>query len=191
MSVYDYTTPATRGEHTDTAEVRRNRFAEVEVSPVAGSILVSRLHREGVLVAVDVTASRHAKELVDPGWDHFARLACSPAVRAGRTLFVSGVSAVDPTTGRLRRGDVGVQSDAAYGTLVALLETQGLTPADLLETTEYCVESAIPDYRAVAGVRGKLLSPPWPASTGAICAGLVEPDALIEVFSMALYPESA
>ena len=53
------------------------------------------------------------------------------------------------------------------------------------------MESAIPDYRAVAGVRGKLLTEPWPASTGAICAGLVDPDGLIEVFSMALYPEDA
>jgi enamine deaminase RidA (YjgF/YER057c/UK114 family) len=191
VSVYDYSTPGTREEHAGTVGARRERFAETDVLPVAGSILVSHLHRDGVLVAVDVTASRHEKQRVDPGWDHLANLACSPALRAGRILFVSGVSATDPVTGELRTGDVGVQSEAAYGTLVQLLEHQGLTPADLLETTEYCVESAIPDYRAVAGVRGRLLTEPWPASTGAICAGLLDPDGLIEVFSMALYPEQS
>jgi enamine deaminase RidA (YjgF/YER057c/UK114 family) len=189
VSVYDYSTPDTREVHAGTVEVRRERFAGSDVLPAAGSILISRLHREGVLVAVDVTASRHPKSKVDPGWGHYATLACSPAVRAGRELFASGISGTDPATGVLTTGDVGVQSRAAYGALVTLLAHEGLGPADLLETTEYCVESAIPDYRAVAGVRGELLTPPWPASTGAICAGLVDPEGLLEIFATALYPE--
>ena len=32
-------------------------------------------------------------------------------------------------------------------------------------------------------------SPPWPASTGAICAGLLRPEFLLEVFPTAVYPE--
>ena len=59
---------------------------------------------------------------------------------------------------------------------------------DLLETVEYCVESAIPEYRAVAPVRERLLSPPWPASTGAICKALLRDEFLLEVFPMALFP---
>ncbi|HET6154112.1 MAG TPA: RidA family protein [Marmoricola sp.] len=189
--VYDYSTPQTREAHAETIGVRRERFAGDAALPAAGSILMSRLHRPGVLVAVDVIASRHPRTKVDPGWGHFKELACSPAVRVGRTLFVSGINAVDPTTGELAAGDVGVQSRAAYSTLTALLAHEGLTPADLLETTEYCAERAVPDYRAVAGVRAELLTPPWPASTGAICAGLVHPEALLEVFPAALYPEGA
>jgi enamine deaminase RidA (YjgF/YER057c/UK114 family) len=191
VSVYDYSTPETREAHAGTVDVRRRRFEGTAVAPVAGSILMSRLHHPGVLVAVDVTASRAPKQLVDPGWPHYQSLACSPAVRAGRTLFASGINALDPVSGELTSGDVGVQSRAAYATLVALLAHEGLTPADLLETTEYCAERAIPDYRAVAGVRAELLSPPWPASTGAICVDLVHPDGLLEVFSTALYPEGA
>jgi enamine deaminase RidA (YjgF/YER057c/UK114 family) len=186
--VYDYSTPETREAHAGTIAVRRERFAGDTALPAAGSILVSRLHRPGVQIAVDVIASRHPRRKVDPGWGHFETLACSPAVRVGRTLFASGINAIDPATGELAAGDVGVQSRAAYSTLVALLEHQGLTPADLLETTEYCAERAVPEYRAVAAVRAELLTPPWPASTGAICAGLVRPDALLEVFSTALYP---
>lgn len=191
VTVYDYSTPESREQHAGTVDVRRARFADTSVLPAVGSIRVSRLHRDGVLVAVDVTASRHQKSAVDPGWAHYGTLAGSPAVRAGRTLFASGISATDPVSGELVVGDVGVQSRAAYATVVALLAHEGLSPADLLETTEYCVESAIPDYRAVAGVRGELLSPPWPASTGAICAGLNDPDGLLEVFSTALYPDGA
>lgn len=191
VTVYDYSTPVTRDALAGCVDVRRDRFGGSAVLPAAGSILISRLHLPGVLVSVDVSASRHPKQKVDPGWGRYDALACSPAVRAGRTLFVSGVSALNPATGELKAGDVGAQSAAAYGSLIALLEHEGLGTADLLETTEYCVATAIPDYRAVAGVRADLLSPPWPASTGAICVGLVHPDALLEVFSSALYPEQA
>lgn len=189
VTVYDYSTPESRDTHATTVDVRRERFAAADVRPAAGSIVMSRLHIPDVLVAVDVTASRRAKTAVDPGWGHYQTLACSPAVRAGRMLFTSGISAIDPVSGELKAGDVGVQSHAVYSTVVALLAHEGLTPADLLETTEYCAERAIPGYRAVAGVRGELLTPPWPASTGAICVDLVHPDGLLEVFASAVYPE--
>ena len=80
------------------------------------------------------------------------------------------------------------QAEAAYGSILELLRHAGLGPADLLETVEYCVESAIPRYRAVAGVRERLLSPPWPASTGAVCSALPRPGSLLKVFPTAVYP---
>ncbi|UMG94704.1 MaoC family dehydratase N-terminal domain-containing protein [Nocardioides sp. TF02-7] len=55
--------------------------------------------------------------------------------------------------------------------MLDLLGHVGLEPVDLLETTEYCVVDAIPQYRVVAPVRERRLSPPWPASTGALCQG--------------------
>jgi hypothetical protein len=53
------------------------------------------------------------------------------------------------------------------------------------------VESAVGDYKAVAEVRQRLLAPPWPASTGALCQGLLRPEFKLEVFPTALYPEVA
>ena len=66
----------------------------------------------------------------------------------------------------------------------------GLGPEHLLETTEYCVESYVGDYKAVAEVRERLLGPPWPASTGALCHSLLRPEFGLEVFPTALYPAS-
>jgi enamine deaminase RidA (YjgF/YER057c/UK114 family) len=150
---------------------------------------MSRLHHPDALVALDVTASRHPLQVVNPGWSRYDTLTYAPGVRAGRTLYMSGFAALDMHTQEaLHPGDVGAQAEATYGAVLELLGYAGLGSEDLVETTEYCVASALPDYRAVAGVRERLLSPPWPASTGAICAGLLRPEFLIEVFPTAVYP---
>lgn len=192
VTTYDYSTPATREVYRKTHRVRTERLGRGGVFPGAGGILMSRLHHPDALVALDVTASRHDLELVNPGWDRYDSLTYAPGVKAGRTLYMSGFAALDlHTQEALHPGDIGAQAEATYGAILELLAHAGLGPADLLETTEYCVESAIPDYRAVAAVRERLLAPPWPASTGAICAALLRPEFLLEVFPTALYPEPA
>ena len=190
VTTYDYSTPATRDVYRRTHRVRRERLGGAGVYPGAGGILMSRLHHPDALVALDVTASRHPLELVNPGWSRYDTLTYAPGVRAGRTLYMSGFAALDMrhaggVAPRRRRcaGGGDVRRDPA-----SCWRTPGSGPEDLVETTEYCVASALPDYRAVAGVRERLLSPPWPASTGAICAGLLRPEFLLEVFPTAVYP---
>src|SRR4029079_12825609 len=105
------------------------------------------------------------------------------------TLFMSGFAALDMDTQEaLHPGNIGAQAESTFMAILQLLEHAGLGPAALLEPPEYGVESAIPDYRSVAGVRERLLSPPWPASTGATCASLLRPEFLIELFSTHLSP---
>lgn len=189
VTTYDYSTPETREVYRRTHRERKERLGGAGVYPGAGGILMSRLHHPGSLVAIDVTASRHPLELVNPGWSRYDTLTYAPGVKAGRTLYMSGFAALDMETQQaLHPDDLGAQAEATYGAVLHLLEYAGLGPADLLETTEYCVASAIADYRAVAGVRERLLSPPWPASTGAICHSLLRPEFLLEVFPTALYP---
>lgn len=189
VTTYDYSTPETRDEYRRSHRVRKERLGGAGVYPGAGGILMSRLHAPGVLVAMDVTASRHPLEVVNPGWSRYDTLTYSPGVKAGRTLFMSGFAALDMETQEaLHPGDIGAQAEATFGAILELLAHAGLGPADLLETVEYCVESAIPEYRAVAPVRERLLSPPWPASTGAICKALLRDEFLLEVFPMALFP---
>jgi len=189
VTTYDYSTPATRDVYRRTHRVRRERLGGAGVYPGAGGILMSRLHHPDALVALDVTASRHPLELVNPGWSRYDTLTYAPGVRAGRTLYMSGFAALDMNTQEaLHPGDVGAQAEATYGAILELLAHAGLGPEDLVETTEYCVASALPEYRAVAEVRERLLAPPWPASTGAICAGLLRPEFLLEVFPTAVYP---
>ncbi|MEV0720051.1 Rid family hydrolase [Asanoa sp. NPDC050611] len=189
VTTYDYTTPATRDVYRRTHRARKERLGGAGVFPGAGGILMSRLHHPDALVALDVTASRHPLQAVNPGWTRYGSLTYSPGVKAGRTLFMSGFAALDMETQEaLHPGDIGAQAEATFGSILEVLAHAGLGPADLVETTEYCVASALPDYRAVAAVRERLLSPPWPASTGAICAALLRPEFLIEVFPTAVYP---
>lgn len=189
VTTYDYSTPASRDVYRKSHRVRKDRLGGAGVYPGAGGILMSRLHHPEALVAIDVTASRHPLELVNPGWARYDTLTYAPGVRAGRTLFMSGFAALDMETQRaLHPDDIGAQAEATYGSVLHLLEYAGLGPADLLSTIEFCVEPALRDYRAVAAVRERLLSPPWPASTGAICRELLRPEFLLEVFPTALYP---
>ena len=189
VTTYDYSTPETRSVYRQTHRIRKERLGGAGVYPGAGGILMSRLHHPDALVAIDVTASRHPLELVNPGWSRYDTLTYSPGVKAGRTLYMSGFAALDMETQEaLHPGDLGAQAEVTYGAILHLLEHAGLGPTDLLETTEYCVASALPDYRVVAPVRERLLSPPWPASTGAMCQGLLRPEFLLEVFPTALYP---
>lgn len=189
VTTYDYSTPASRRDYRKTHSVRQELLGNGGVYPGAGGILMSRLHHEGQLVAIDLTASRHPLELVNPGWSRYDTLTYSPGVKAGRTLYMSGFASLDMETQEvLHPGDLQAQAEVTYGAIRHLLDHAGLGPADLLSTIEFCVERELPSYRVVAGVRERLLSPPWPASTGGICLDLLRPEFLLEVFPTALYP---
>lgn len=190
VTTYDYSTPASRGVYRKSHRVRKERLGGAGVYPGAGGILMSRLHHPESMVAIDVTASRHPLELVNPGWSRYDTLTYAPGVRAGRTLFMSGFAALDMETQEaLHPGDLRAQAEETYGAILHLLSYAGLGPENLLSTIEFCVESALRDYRVVAPVRERLLTPPWPASTGAICKELLRPEFLLEVFPTALYPK--
>lgn len=192
VSTFDYSTPETRDVYRKTHRVRMELLGQNagNVFPCAGGILMSELHAPGVMVAMDVTASRQPLELVNPGWKRYDTLSYSPGIKAGRMLFMSGFAALDMESQKaLHDGDLGKQAEVTYGAIMHLLESEGLTATDLLETTEYCVESYVGQYRAVAEVRERLLSAPWPASTGALCQGLLRPEFGLEVFPTALYPQ--
>ena len=109
VTTYDYTTPETRDVYRRTHRERKDRLGGAGVFPGAGGILMSRLHRPGVLVALDVTASRLPLTAVNPGWTRYETLTYTPGVLAGDTLYMSGFAALDMETqeallpGRLAR----------------------------------------------------------------------------------------
>ena len=192
VTTYDYSTPGTREVYRKTHRVRKELLGKGGVYPGAGGILMSRLHHPEQLVAIDVTASRHPLELVNPGWKRYDTLTYAPGVKAGRTLFMSGFAALDMETQQaLHPGDLAAQAEVTYGAILHLLKYAGLGPEHLLSTIEFCVERELRNYRVVAPVRERLLTAPWPASTGAICADLLRPEFLLEVFPTALYPAEA
>lgn len=195
VATTECTLPATRSEYRATAAVRRTLLGPD--FPTATGILTSRLPDRQVadtgaggsrdedgpcLIALDVTASRQPKTCLPAG-----PLTFSPAVRAGDLVWVSGITAIDARSGEVRSpGDVAGQAEVVYdtiGSLIAALGGRGLE--DLVKTVEWVAPAGMAGYRGVGAVRGRMLSEPWPASTGLGCSALLQPDWLIEVTSLA------
>jgi 2-iminobutanoate/2-iminopropanoate deaminase len=105
----------------------------------------------------------------------------SQAIRSDGLLFCSGQLGLDPATGDLVAGDVAAQAGQALRNLSAVLETAGLTFADVVKTTIFLADIA--DFATVNGVYGRFVTDPPPArSTVAVAAlpkgGLVEIEAI-------------
>lgn len=187
VKTVDYTTPATLGDYKRTGRVRASVLGPV--FPAAAGILLSRLQTPGALVSLDVIASRHPAEAVNPGWERYSKLTYSPAVRAGDVLLMSGQAALDPETERaVHPGGIAAQAGYTYRNIIAVLEAAGLGPEHLVKTIEYVTPAGLPRYREVAAVRERLLCAPFPASTGAVCEALLRPEFEIEIDPTAVFP---
>lgn len=173
------------GDYKRTGRVRKERLRAPY--PGATGILMTRLAHPGALLQVDVLASRDELQVVNPGWDRYAKLTYSPGLRAGNVLFMSGQAALDPATETaVHAGDVAAQAEYTYGNIIKVLEAAGAGPEHLVKTIEYVTPEGLPRYREVAKVRERLLRAPWPASTGIVCRGLLRPEFEIEIDPLAL-----
>jgi enamine deaminase RidA (YjgF/YER057c/UK114 family) len=198
VTTYDYSTPATRRAYPLCAGPRRELLGGAGVFPGAGGILMSRLHAPGILVALDVTASRHPLTAVNPGWQRYDTLTYSPGVRAGRTLHMSGFAALDMETQRaLHPGDPAAQTAEVYRAVRTVIEAAGGGPEDLAHTQEFlCPPVFGPPgsdaYDRLAEARAGALGPrARPVVGSAGCAALLRREFLIEVFPTAVLPAPA
>ena len=190
VSTADYTTPAAGRDRTGIDAVRRALLGPV--FPSATSVVMERLHEPGVLVALEVVASRHQHHAVNPGWARYDTLTYSPGTRAGNTLYLSGFTGIDQQTGEpVHAGDLAGQAGVAYDSMAKVLAAVGATPADLLTTIEYVTAAGLGTYREVAGVRETALSAPYPASTGIVCGGLGRDELLLGVQATAVIPAAS
>lgn len=64
----------------------------------------------------------------------------SPAVRAGNMLFISGQIPLDPESGKLIEGDIKTLTGRILESLRAILESQGLTFANVAKTTIFLTD---------------------------------------------------
>jgi enamine deaminase RidA (YjgF/YER057c/UK114 family) len=180
VKTLEYVTPAARATYKGTARVRREHLGPVY--PGAAGILMPRLLHPEALIQYDFIATRDTAVAVNPGWARYQKLTYSPAVRAGRLLFISGQGSLDPATeGIVHAGDVVAQAEYTYHNVIKVLETAGGGPQNLVKTIEYVTPAALSRYRDVGKVREKLLREPWPASTGVICEALLRPEMQIEI----------
>ncbi len=120
-----------------------------------------------------------------PGVEVSGRLTFSPAVRSGRMVWISGLTATDDSMKLLGEGDIAEQTRVIFGKMRRLLQSVGGSLADIVETTEYV--TTFDGYDKTAAVRRELLQgPPWPAATGVLVAGLIRKGALIEIKATAM-----
>jgi enamine deaminase RidA (YjgF/YER057c/UK114 family) len=187
VKTLDYITPAALASYKLTGRVRREFLGPVY--PGAAGIIMPRLLHPEALIQFDFIATRDEPVAVNPGWARYEKLTYSPGVRAGKLLFLSGQGALDPATERVvHDGDVAAQGEYTLRNIVKVVEAAGGTVADIVKTVEYVTSAALPRYREVAGVRSRLLVPPWPASTGLVCEALLRPEMLIEIDTTAVLP---
>ena len=180
VKTVEHITPAASANYRDTARVRREHLGPVYPAAV-GIVMPRLLHREA-LIQCNFIATRDAAVAVNPGWTRYQQLTYSPAVRAGRLLFMSGQGPIDPATdANVHEGDVVAQAEYTYRNVIKVLEAGGGGPQNLVKTIEYVTAAALERYRDVARVREKLLHEPWPASTGLICKALLRPEMQIEI----------
>lgn len=108
----------------------------------------------------------------------------SAAVRAGSLLFVSGQVPLDPATGRMVEGDIGVHTRRVLQNVGALLEAAGLSFAHVVRTTVFLAD--MNDFQAMNETYATFFSEPYPARSTVQAARLPR-DARVEIDVVASY----
>jgi reactive intermediate/imine deaminase len=85
----------------------------------------------------------------------------SQAVRAGDTLYVSGMIALDPKTGQLVAGDVAAQAERVFANLSAIASAAGASLANAVKVTIYLTDLA--SFGAVNEQMARAFREPFPA----------------------------
>ena len=85
------------------------------------------------------------------------------AVRAGKLLYLSGQTPIDPATGRLLEGDVKALTAQCFANLFGVLEAAGMTPDNVVKVNVFLTDMA--DFAAMNEVYATRFEPPFPART--------------------------
>ena len=122
-------------------------------------------------------------EAVTPGrWSD--RLTFSPAIRVGNLLFISGTTATDENLQIVGLGDICAQTRQIFRKWGPILKAAGASFDNIVETTDYY--TTLEGYAGTAAVRREFFRHPFPAATGVKVAGLIRPEALIEIKGIAV-----
>lgn len=107
----------------------------------------------------------------------------SQGVRIGRFLFLSGQIPIEPLSGELVEGGVGVQTRQVLKNLQSVLEGSGASMRDVVKTTVFLKDlSAFSEMNAVYG---EFFAKPYPARATVEVAGLPK-GAAVEIDAIAV-----
>lgn len=124
------------------------------------------------------------RELVSTDAPWARSVGYSRAVRVGEAVYVSGTIAVreDGEIGPL--GDAESQARRCLEIIAAALEEAGASLADVVRTRMYVTN--VHDWEAVGRAHGAAFADVRPATTLVEVAGLIDPEALVEIEAMAI-----
>jgi reactive intermediate/imine deaminase len=94
----------------------------------------------------------------------------SQAVRAGNTVYFSGQIPLDPATGNLVEGDIGVQARRAFDNLKAVAEAAGGSLERIVRLGLYLTD--LSQFAAVNAVMQEYFAAPYPARSTIEVSGL-------------------
>ena len=108
----------------------------------------------------------------------------SQAIRAGRTVYVSGQIPLDPATGELVSGDMEAQVRRVFENLKAIAIAGGGSLADAAKLTVYLTD--LGHFQLVNRVMAEYVPQPYPARAAVAVAALprgaaVEIDCILEL----------
>ena len=107
----------------------------------------------------------------------------SSALLADPFLFISGQVPFDPTTGAMVDGDIKAQTQRVLENIGALLESGGLSYANVVRTTVFLAD--MNDFAAMNDVYRTFFNEPYPARSTVQAARLPR-DARIEIDAIAM-----
>lgn len=97
----------------------------------------------------------------------------------GDFVKVSGLTAGDENGNIVGVGDMVEQARYIFSKIERILSYCDADLSHVVETVDYV--TTLDGYNKTAGLRRELFGERFPASTGVVVAGLVRPDALIEI----------
>ncbi|MDD5677733.1 MAG: Rid family detoxifying hydrolase [Kiritimatiellae bacterium] len=77
----------------------------------------------------------------------------SQGIKVGNTLYVQGVIALDPPTGKLVAGAIEPQTERVLASLKAIVEASGMTLADVVKVTAFLAN--LEDYPKFNEIYGR------------------------------------
>lgn len=89
---------------------------------------------------------------------------------AGRLVFVSGQTPIDPATGKLVEGDVQIQTRRCLENVTAVLKAAGTSSDRVVKTTVFLIDMA--DFKAMNEVYAAFFGSVPPARSTIAVAGL-------------------
>lgn len=110
----------------------------------------------------------------------------SSGVRAGDTIYVSGILALDKDGNAVGVGDAAEQTRQVLETIKRILEAGGATMHDIV--FNHIFLSDLSHYRTMNSVYGEYF-PEEPPARYCIRADLVKPEFLVEIASIAYAPK--